>query len=134
YQSFKWNNNAENNAGVTVVIIGLSNNKREKRLLFTGYGKKNVNNINPYLVDGDNILIKNTKKQLSGLPPMLFGNKPSDGGGLIFSITQYKDTINEYPSLKKYFRKYIGSKEFLEGTHRYCLWLDETEYMEIKDN
>lgn len=134
YQSFKWNNNAKNNAGVTVVIIGLSNNNQEKRHLFTNYGKKNVNNINPYLVDGDNVLIKNTKKQLSGLPPMLFGNKPSDGGGLIFNITEYRNIVNEYPFLKKYFRKYIGSKEFLEGTHRYCLWLNELEYMKIKDN
>lgn len=39
YQSFKWSNNAKNNAGVTVVIIGLSgkNTAQKKKILVLHY-------------------------------------------------------------------------------------------------
>ncbi|ADH98289.1 class I SAM-dependent DNA methyltransferase [Salisediminibacterium selenitireducens] len=134
YQSFKWSNSARNNAGVTVVIIGLTAYKTEQNKLFTSYGERQVKNINAYLIDGENVIVRDIKKQLYGLPPMLFGNKPSDGGGLIFEFEEYIQAIEKYPYLKKYFRKYIGSDEILKGSYRYCLWIEEDCYDEIKDN
>jgi hypothetical protein len=50
YQSFKWKNNAKDNAGVTVVIIGLEIKKNYKKYLFIENIKKQVKNINAYLV------------------------------------------------------------------------------------
>lgn len=62
YKSFKWNNNAKNNAGVTVTIIGLRNiSSREKRL-YSETQLKTVKNISPYLVEGENTYITSTKK------------------------------------------------------------------------
>ena len=46
YTSFKWSNNAKNNAGVTCIIIGLSKLARGKRKLYTGEQALSCDNIN----------------------------------------------------------------------------------------
>ncbi|MGW8029402.1 DNA methyltransferase [Staphylococcus xylosus] len=135
YQSFKWSNNAKSNAAVTVVIIGFSQkNENIDKYLFTNGSKKNVKNINPYLIEANNILVKSRRTPISDLPKLRFGNMANDKGGLIFSISEYNNAINEYPNLSPYFKKLIGSDEFIKGGLRYCLWLDEKDYEEIKSN
>ncbi|MBD8007098.1 MULTISPECIES: class I SAM-dependent DNA methyltransferase [Bacillaceae] len=133
YTSFKWSNNAIGNAGVTVVIIGFGpiNSKKNKYLFIDGT-KKLVSNISPYLTDGENILVSTKSKPISNLPRLRFGNMPNDGGGLLFTITEYADAINQYPQLVPYFKKFIGSDEFINGGLRYCLWLNKEKYEEIK--
>lgn len=131
YKSFKWSNNAKNEAGVTVIIIGLSSNNNDSKHIYEGSNRILAKNINAYLIDGDNILVKDTRRQLSNCQTMLFGNKPTDSGGLIFTIDEYKDMINKYHGIEKYFKKYIGSEEFLNGSYRYCLWITENEYNEV---
>lgn len=135
YNSFKWANNAKNNAGVTVIIIGLeSPHKDNKRKLFKSDFIESVPNISPYLLNGRNILITDSKSPLNGLPEMLFGSKPSDGGGLIFSEEEYKDAIKKFPILSNYFLRYCGAKDFINGFERYVLWLLKSQYEKIKDN
>ncbi|MEI2329566.1 class I SAM-dependent DNA methyltransferase, partial [Priestia megaterium] len=134
YESFKWNNSAKNNAVVTVIIVGLSSLQTKKqKVLFSNVGSRLVNNINAYLVEGENIIVEDPKKQMSNLPNILFGNKPTDGGGLIFSIEEYDKAVKDSPDLKKYFRKYVGADEFIKGNYRYVLWVDEEEYNAIKN-
>ncbi|MBO0455698.1 class I SAM-dependent DNA methyltransferase [Enterococcus hulanensis] len=133
YKGFRWTNNAKNKAGVTVVIIGLSSDSVESKYIYDDKSRIIAKNINAYLIDGDNILVKDTKKQLSNCNQMLFGNKPTDGGGLIFTIDEYKEIVEKYPTTAQYFKKYIGSEEFLNGSYRYCLWLSESDYSEIKE-
>ncbi|GAA3722163.1 class I SAM-dependent DNA methyltransferase [Salinicoccus jeotgali] len=135
YTSFKWENNATNNAGVTVVIIGFNQtNNHKNKVLFTNETQKVVKNINPYLVEGKDILVTSTKKSISNLPRLRFGNMPNDGGGLLFTRTEYLEAINQYNELIPYFKKFKGSVEFINDEPRYCLWLDERKYEEIKDN
>ena len=57
HTSFKWSNLASNNAGVTVVIVGLSRQSRSIEAAFSdasgdGATVKEVENINAYLVPG----------------------------------------------------------------------------------
>lgn len=135
YQSFKWTNNAKNNAAVIVVIIGFGSiDKSQKKFIYSDQSKKLVHKINPYLIDGDNILVNNTRKPISNLPRLRFGNMANDGGGLIFTISEYNNAVEKFPYLEKYFKKFIGSDEFINGELRYCLWLDEEKYKEIKSN
>ncbi|OKA27486.1 class I SAM-dependent DNA methyltransferase [Bacillus cereus] len=135
YKSFKWANNAKNNAGVIVVIIGFGPlNTKVKKYLFIDGTKKLVSNISPYLTDGENILVSSRKKPISDLPKISFGNMPNDGGGLLFTIPEYADAIDKFPELVPYFKKFIGSVEFINGGLRYCLWLNEMKYKEIKSN
>ena len=59
YTAFKWSNNAKFNAGVSCVIINLKKKNKLKKKIFENDGSvKQVNNINPYLVDGQNIIVK----------------------------------------------------------------------------
>jgi len=70
HDSFKWANLASHNAGVTVVIVGISNSSSATRRLFSdGFDGettvREVSNINPYLIAGPNVLVKPTTKPLS---------------------------------------------------------------------
>ena len=91
HTSFKWANLAGQNAGVTVVIVGISKNgpNYPKQLFHIGENGKPVateaQNINAYLVPGKNIVVQKISKPISALPEMTFGNKPVDGGGLLLN-------------------------------------------------
>ncbi len=85
HTSFKWANLASYNAGVTVVIVGISNHTSNIRQLFseTDDGAaivKTVDNINAYLVPGPNVVVAQLSRPLSNLDEMYFGNMPNDGG------------------------------------------------------
>src|SRR5690606_30545848 len=89
HTSFKWANLAAHNAGVTVVIVGISSNARPVRRLFSiseesGAVLRETDNINAYLVAAPNIEIQAQSAPLSDLAPMQFGNHPYYGAALIF--------------------------------------------------
>lgn len=131
YTSFKWVNNAKGNAGVICIIVGIENKglKSIKRI-FMGNHVRQVYNINPYLVSGKNIFAVRRNKPISKLPEMHFGNMPNDGGGLILSEHEKNQIVNEYPNSSKFFKKLIGSDEFIKGKYRWCLWITDSNLEE----
>lgn len=136
YTSFKWNNNARNNAGVTVVIIGLADKFYHQKITKKIYSGTNISyakNINSYLVDGNNIIAKSVRNNISGLPEMFMGSKPLDDGHLVFSTDEYLNITSKYPMLKKYILKFIGASEYISNKTRYALWVNDDEYSQIKD-
>ncbi|MDN5479730.1 MAG: class I SAM-dependent DNA methyltransferase, partial [Chryseobacterium sp.] len=56
-KSFKWTNNAKGNAGVSVVIIGLSADKTNQIYLYENNFAEKVNSISPYLIKNNNIIV-----------------------------------------------------------------------------
>ena len=135
YKSFKWKNNAKNNAGVTVSIIGISNNPLKKKI----YGDNNirlVNNINPYLIEFPNEIIYPLSKPISCFPIMDYGVKAVDGGNLILSTYEKDLFLNNHPNQEYFIRKFIGSEEYINGKDRFCLWIDDeklTEALEVQE-
>ncbi len=127
YLSFKWVNGARNNAGVVVVIISLRYNSTKQKYLYSSNIRKEVGNINGYLVDGPNIALERRSTPLSALPKMVRGSMPSDGGGLILENDDYVTLLNEYPSAEQYLKGYIGSAEFINGKGRHCLWIEDEQ-------
>ena len=131
YRSFKWNNNAKSNAGVVVVIIGLKHSSiNKKKKLFSNNSYRIVENISPYLTNASNLTVKNISTPIFLKQKMHFGNMPNDGGGLIVDRSDLKRFEEE--GLKKYFKKYVGSQELINSTHRYCIWLpfkEKNEYV-----
>jgi hypothetical protein len=127
HQSFKWQNNAKGNAGVTVVIIGLGNTSSNQKALFKNNLKIKVKNINPYLAIGNTIYVHKRKKQLSKIPLMTYGNMPLEGGFLRFKENEKIELENNDKRISKYIRKVIGGEEFLKGINRYCLWIEDNE-------
>ena len=126
YPSFKWSNSAKNNAGVTVNIIGIENNSEViKKQIFKDNYAKTVDNINPYLTDGSNLVVKPQFKRFDNkLPKIRFGNMPNDGGFLRMNV----DEFNQIPRIyKKYCKKFVGSSELIHGKKEYCLWTYNTD-------
>lgn len=131
YQSFKWGNNAKNNAGVVVNIIGIADSYyySKEKWLFTDNIKKKVNNINAYLTEGENVLVDRKARPLFGLPDMSFGDMPNDGNNLVVELSEYSAFKN--CGADKFLKKYVGAKEFINGTYRYCIWLPYKEKNDI---
>ncbi|WP_228448579.1 class I SAM-dependent DNA methyltransferase [Sulfurospirillum diekertiae] len=130
HQSFKWQNNAKDNAGVTVVIIGIRNKSDNKKYLYQNMIKKVVYNINPYLLEGSNIYIKQRNTPISNFPEMALGSSSIDGGFLILSPEERCEFIQADSNSEKFIKKYIGGNDFLNGLTRYCLWIEDSQVEE----
>lgn len=127
YNSFKWKNNAKNNAGVTCIIVGLRNISHEPKYLYLNNTKKIVKQINAYLVDGPDSYICNRSIPLSKLPVMLFGSMPNDDGNLFFTKDEMGKVLIEFPEANQIIKIALGAKNFLNGGQRYCLWIDKSQ-------
>jgi len=123
YKTFVWNNEAKGKAAVHCVIIGFSQVSNKKKYIFDGDEVISASNINPYLIDAANIIIKTRQKPISNVPEMIRGNQPTEGGNLIIEGNELEDFLNKEPNAKPYIKKLIGSAEFINNTNRYCLWL-----------
>lgn len=123
YTSFKWKNNASNNAGVTCVIVGIRNECLEPKYIFTKEDRDTATNINGYLLDAPSIQITKASKSLSSLPLMDYGNKPADGGHLLLSDTEAEELMRDFPEANHYIKRFVGSQELIHGLIRHCLWI-----------
>lgn len=131
YKSFKWNNNAKNNATVTCVIIGIQNKTKGKKYLYDANTRNSVDVISAYLIPNVNCIVGRVSGQISGAPEMIRGSMPSDGGFLILSEAEYDDIISSYPDVTSIIKGYIGAEDFLDSVKRYCLWMDEADYIKF---
>ena len=127
YRSFKWNNNAKYNAGVTCIIVGIRNKSNQAKQIIDGNTSKNVNNINPYLIEGTDAIVCPRTKPLIDMPLLRFGSMANDGGNLLLDEYSMNQLLGEYPESKPLIRRIYGSEEFINDIRRYCLWItDET--------
>lgn len=127
YTSFRWQNNAKDNAGVTVIIIGLSAKNSRKKKLYTDGLVVETSNINAYLSDSsNNTIVEKRSKPLSGFPEMCFGNMPIDDGGFI--ITPEEANEIRYAGGDSLIKHFIGASEFIRGNDRLCLWITDDKY------
>lgn len=127
WQTFRWDSEATDKAHVHVVIIGFSSAPQPApRLIYTiGNEPQRASNINPYLIDAPDIVITSRPTPLCDVPPMGIGNKPIDNQNYLFSAEEMRHFIAAEPASGPFFRPWYGSKEFINGKHRYCLWLGD---------
>jgi hypothetical protein len=137
HTSFTWSNLASNNAGVTVAIVGFSNEKKPTKLLYSMNANKEVqikscDFINAYLVAGNNVMVEQSRQPISSVSPMLFGNMPRDGGNFILLESERRDVLSKHPELDFYLRPFVGSEELTHGSRRWCFWIEDEkkEYAE----
>ena len=125
HRTFKWMSEAADKAAVHCVIIGFADKKYNGRKFIYNNGTVNeAGNINPYLVDAPNVLVESRGAALCAVPKMTKGNQPSDGGNLILSEEERNELLCKTPEVETCVRRYIGSKDFINGgERRYCLWL-----------
>ena len=132
HTSFHWANLASHNAGVTVVVVGIDKQPEPKRIIYAvaddGHTtSKSVETINAYLAPGSNVIVKPLSKVLGEKANMVWGNKPTDGGNLVLSTTERDDLVRKAPDANSFIRPYLGSKEFIRGLQRHCIWIDNDE-------
>jgi hypothetical protein len=135
HTSFKWSNLASNKAGVTVVIVGISKKSTKSRTLYFEHEDGNtvakaVPNINAYLVAGPHVIVEKAMKPLTEVGVMDFGNKADDGGHLTLLPHQIDEMKIDQATRSKFIRQFYGSKEFINGETRYCLWITDDDLTE----
>ena len=140
HRTFAWGSDARGMAHVHVVIIGLAKREtisREKRLFSyddpTGEPHESRHAaLSPYLFDAggltdSRIVVKKESRPINGLPRLIIGSKPIDGGHYIFNAEERAAFLREEPNAEPYLHPFVGSREFLQGGERWILRLADAE-------
>ena len=138
HRTFAWGSDARGMAHVHVIIIGLIKREtsiREKRLfsyetVISEPHESRHTALSPYLFDASGltnpqIIVKEDSRQINGLPKLIIGSKPIDGGHYIFKPDERAAFLQEEPEAEPYLRPFVGSREFLQGGERWILHLAE---------
>lgn len=133
HQTFKWVNSAKSNAGVSVVITGIRNQEKRNKFIYNEKGVRTVLNINPYLIEGRDVIIKRSSNPISRFPDMIKGSIPADGGNLLLDEKEVGPYL-ENRLLSNFIKEFIGAQEILKGFKRYCIYLTDEDYESLKNN
>ena len=138
HRTFKWSNEAKGNAAVYCVIVGFANYDTANKSIFEYEDIKGeaheikVKNINPYLIEGKDILIDKKSNPICNVPQIFKGNQPTDGGFLILSEEEKIEYLLKEPKGKKFIKNLVSGREFLNGINRYCFWIVDS-FNEIRE-
>ena len=140
HRTFAWGSDARGKAHVHVVIIGLDKREavcKEKRLfaypdINGGPEETSLAAITPYLFDGSGladprIVVKESAQVLNGLPKLITGTQPLEGGFLLFNQPERDQFLSVEPKAQNLFRPFLGSHEFINGIERWILHTQDVE-------
>lgn len=125
YTAFNWSNKAKGKAGVTCVIVGLGFLRDSDKMIFYDNKTTKVNCINQYLVEGIPVFVDPQRTSISGLPKIVTGNNPYEGGNLLMSGKEKKEALAQHPAISPFLRKVVGSYEMINDVERWGLWISE---------
>ncbi len=156
YRTFRWDSESTEKAHVHCVIVGFSdgrnqdtgnrnqeleNRKEEAEIRRQEAGIKFIidekgerheaKNINGYLLDAPDIFVESRQKPMCDVPEIGIGNKPIDGGNYLFTEEEKDAFVKKEPRAEKYFKKWLGSDEFINRYSRWCLWLGDATPAEL---
>lgn len=75
------------------------------------------------------IFVNSKSKPISHLPEITFGSMANDGGYFFLN----EDDITNNIGAKHFFKQVLGSREFINGINRWCIWLDDSEVENINN-
>ncbi len=131
HRTFKWSNEASGKAAVHCVIIGFGLDHSASKTI---YGYEDIAgeplaivaaNINPYLVDGPDVILAKRSEPLAAVSAMRYGSKPADGGHLLLTKAEKEALLESQPALSPFIRRYMGAEDFLHNQIRWCFWLHD---------
>lgn len=128
HTSFKWKNEGQNTTAVSVVIIGCRESSNpHRKTLYDNNLLYDAEDISPYLTRGNAIVEKETRRPLSrSLPKMIKGNMPY-AKALLLEPAERDNIVALYPEARKYFKRVVGSQEYIHHEERWCLWLADKD-------
>ena len=144
HRTFAWGSDARGKAHVHVIILGLDRQEHErpeKRL----FAYTDLNGepeeirhyaISPYLIDASrlanpHLVVTDVSSPINEVPGLRMGTKPVVGQHYLFSSEDKDAFISAEPASSKYFRPFLGSREFLRGHDRYILHLADAKPTEL---
>ena len=131
HRTFKWESEAGFGAAVHVIIVGFSKIHGERQIFLENGEIIHAKNINFYLLDLPNILVKSRVKPICNVPPIINGTKTTDGGNLIIEADEIDDFLKKEPAAAKFIRPFLGSVEFINNKKRFVLWLKNASPAEL---
>lgn len=147
HRTFKWSNEGKGVAAVHCIIVGFALRAPSTLVRVFDYAQdiagdgveSAVSRLNPYLVEGPDVLIEKRRKPLQAdAPEMVFGSMPNDGGHLLLSEEEAAQIRATDVIAARYIRPFLGADEFINNQPRYCLWLvdatsvDKAQSLELK--
>ncbi len=138
HRTFNWSNEAKGKAAVHCVIIGFGLNDRADKVIYEYEDIKGqplavpATRINPYLVDAPDVVLPRRSTPMCAVPEIGIGNKPIDGGHYLFTPEERDAFVAKEPAASKWFRRWLGAEEFLNGHERWCLWLGDCTPAELR--
>lgn len=133
HQTFIWDSEAKIKAHVHCVIIGFSIAPYTKtKKIFVDNRYKEASNINGYLLDAKNMFIESRNTPICQVPEIKMGNQPIDNKQYLFDKNEKDMFVKNEPRAEKYFHLWYGSREFINQTPRYCLWLGNCSPIELR--
>ena len=139
HRTFAWGSDARGKAHVHVVILGLDGREAvpgRKRLFsypdIKGDPEETQHSVlSPYLFDAGgladpHLTVREESTPVNGLPRLIIGSKPIDGGHYIFKTAEKRaEFVAAEPAAEPYVRPYIGAREYLQGGDRWILALHD---------
>lgn len=127
YQSFIWSSSASDKASVYCVIIGFSYKGSDKKILYNDNVCKIVEKINPYLFEGDFIVMRRTARPIAKVSKMTKGAQLIDGDNFRISTEERNELLKNNPEMEPYIYEYLNAKMFINRSRHdekeYCLYL-----------
>jgi type I restriction-modification system DNA methylase subunit len=138
HRTFSWSNEASGKAAVHCVIIGFGLDDRLDKVIYEYDDIKGephavvARNINPYLIDGPDVVLARRSTAICSVPEIGIGSQPIDNGNYLFTTAEKLAFISAEPASAKWFHRWLGSVEFLNGHERWCLWLGDCPPAELR--
>ncbi len=138
HRTFGWSNEARGVAAVHCVIVGFGRTDVSAKTIFEYDDIRgeahpiSARNINPYLVDAPDVVLPRRSKPICRVPAIGIGNKPIDNGNYLFTADEKATFLRAESGAAKFFHRWIGAHEFINGYERWCLWLGDATPAELR--
>lgn len=138
HRTFQWSNDARGVAAVHCVIIGFGTDDLPGKTIFAYPDIQGepvaiaARNINPYLVDGPDVVLSKRGTSICGAKPMMEGSALIDDGHFLLTEDEAQEIVRQNPAAKKWIRALLSGEDFINGRQRLCLWLADAAPAELR--
>lgn len=120
HRTFSWSNEARGKAAVHCVIIGFGLHDVTDKTIYEYEDIKGephaikASNINPYLVDAQNLVLSNINQPICKVNEVIYGSFALDDGNYTLTADEANRLAETEPESKKFIKPFIGGLETVQ--------------------